>query len=236
MNKEFKRGFQLLIQRDNCHTVSSNVIKQNLPINYLWLLRYFKLGQDSFNLEKIYIDSEFRVTTCIKYCNSLNIDLNVDYLYDLERLSSEISEYINKTNYWHLDGYILIGNLDENNLLFLNLNQEEFGHICIYKDMYDKELGYLMLESDILQFINNLYGFYFYVENIDPSNLYKNWNEDFWRIKPPEFRDARPYELLDKSTLDKKYLEMKKQGIDMIEIEYEYKVRGFDWPKSFFNW
>ena len=72
--------------------------------------------------------------------------------------------------------------------------------------------------------------------SIHPSLLYKNWNEDFWRIKPPEFRDARPFELLDKDSLDKRYIELKKSGADLLEIEYEYNIRGIELPKKFLFW
>ncbi|MBK7635202.1 MAG: hypothetical protein IPJ13_13680 [Saprospiraceae bacterium] len=73
-------------------------------------------------------------------------------------------------------------------------------------------------------------------ENINPSNLYKNWNEDFWRIKSSEFRDARPYELLDKDSLNKRYSELKKSGADLSELENEYRIRGLDLPKKFLFW
>ena len=68
------------------------------------------------------------------------------------------------------------------------------------------------------------------------SNLYKNWNEDFWRIKPSDFRDARPYELLDKDSLNKRYSELKKSGAQLTEIESEYRIRGLELPKKFYFW
>ncbi|MBK9567064.1 MAG: hypothetical protein IPO37_18410 [Saprospiraceae bacterium] len=55
----------------------------------------------------------------------------------------------------------------------------------------------------------------------------------FWRIKSLEFRDARPYELLDKDCLDKRYSELKKSGADLSELENEYRIRGLDLPKKF---
>jgi hypothetical protein len=56
------------------------------------------------------------------------------------------------------------------------------------------------------------------------------------RILPPEFRDARPYELLDKDSLDKRYSELKKSKVDLLEVENEYKIRGLDLPKKFLFW
>ncbi|MCZ2101200.1 MAG: hypothetical protein LC107_06655 [Chitinophagales bacterium] len=72
--------------------------------------------------------------------------------------------------------------------------------------------------------------------SIHPSHLYKNWNEDFWRIKPPEFRDTRPFDLLDRDTLDRKYKELKKSDADLSGIGYEYNIRGIELPKKFLFW
>ena len=116
----------------------------------------------------------------------------------------------------------------------LGLNGENSDKIFFPGDnIYEN--GLIKLADNIFEFCKK-FTFTIDPEYINPSNLYKNWNEDIWRIKPPDFRDSRRYELLDKDSLDKRYNELKKSKADLSEIESEYRIRGFDLPKKFLFW
>ncbi len=73
-------------------------------------------------------------------------------------------------------------------------------------------------------------------ENLQTPHFYKNFHENYWRVKPPELRDVRPLQHLDKDSLDKTYLDFKEHYADLFELEYEYNIRGIKWSeKTFWN-
>ncbi|HMT55016.1 MAG TPA: hypothetical protein PKD16_17905 [Saprospiraceae bacterium] len=232
-----KKGLQFLQQNPNLNDISNLLYLKEIPVNYLFLLKNFKLGDFCFSLERIFIESDIETYTSYDHNYfHFNSDqkLYITGLFDIPRVNYELNSYINAENYWHQAGYIEIGYV-QNNLLLLNLNINGNGDVCIYKDVYDKDLGFFVLSNDVIEFISQFEEIIIQ-DYINQSNLYKNWNEDFWRIKPSDFRDARPYELLDKDSLDKRYSELKKSDADLLEIESEYKVRGLDLPKKFLFW
>ncbi len=130
---------------------------------------------------------------------------------------------------------LYIGRLSSYYPICLGLESENCDKIFFPGDnIYEN--GLIKLADNIFEFCTK---FTFTIDDtkaLNLSNLYKNRNEDFWRIKPPEFRNARPFELLDKDSLDKRYIELKKSGAGLLEIEYEYKVRGIELPKKFLFW
>ena len=181
-----KKGLQLLQQNSKQNDISKLLDIKEIHVNYLFLLKNFKLGDFCFLLERIFIESEYETYTSYDHnFFQFNSDqkLYITGFFDISRVKYEIDSFIKGENFWHQEGFIEIGYV-QNNLLLLNLNEKGNGEVCIYKDIYDKELGYLVLSNDILEFI---YQFEEIIikDYISPSYLYKNWNEDFWRITPP---------------------------------------------------
>ena len=155
------------------------------------------------------------------------------------------------TNFFSLKELFDDNDYSKNNEILINYNLIRIGTVSIGggvcigtgNENLDKIYLYIGDEKKIVHLSNDIFNFLktlrFEIDDFndfDKNSLYKNWNEDFWRIKPPDFRDARPYELLDKDRLDKRYSELKKSKVDLLEIENEYKIRGLDLPKKFLFW
>jgi len=178
-------------------------------------LFYDTFGSFQYNFNEKFSNLEW--TGFFNYMDMINSQSTIDFI--IEESKIELL-YIGELAYQPICLGINGDNLDK---IFFPGNN-------IYED------GLIKLADNIFEFCKKFTFMTDPFQNINPSNLYKNWNEDFWRIKPPDFRDARPYELLDKDNLDKRYIELKKSGADLSELESEYKVRGLDLPKKFLFW
>jgi len=160
--------------------------------------------------------------------------LKLDYLFSL----NEIDRYNNEIwiQKYFLHKILYIGMMTSNYPLYLECEGKDKDQIFFIDESTSDDISKLVIADNIFDLCKK---FTFQInlsENINPSNIYKNWDEDFWRIKPPDFRNARPYELLDKDSLDKRYSELKKSKVDLLEVENEYKIRGLDLPKKFLFW
>ncbi len=183
-----KKGLQILKHSSIGNNISELLIFKELPQNYLFFLKNYSLGDYCFDVEKVLFDSVLLNYTFIDhdyFHYKSSQKLHITGFFEIERIKTELNGFLNKENYWHEDGFIEIGYL-QNNLLLLNLNDNDKGEICIYKDLYDKESGYFVIAKDILGFMSHFSEIINTEISIDPSDLYKNWHEDFWRIKPPE--------------------------------------------------
>lgn len=152
-----KKGLQVLKQ----HTVENNIrellILKELPQNYLLFLKNYSLGDYCFDVEKVLFDSVLLNYTLIDhdyFHYKSSQKLYITGFFAIERIKTELNSFLNKENYWHEDGFIEIGYL-QNNLLLLNLNDNGKGEICIYKELYDKESGYFVLAKNILEFMSH---------------------------------------------------------------------------------
>jgi hypothetical protein len=67
----------------------------------------------------------------------------------------------------------------------MSLNEKSFGYIYKVKWEYvnDNDAEYpIFLSKNIFEFIQNLRGILLY-DSINFSQLYRNWGEDFWRVR-----------------------------------------------------
>ena len=53
-----KKGLQFLQQNPNLNDISNLLYLKEIPVNYLFLLKNFKLGDFCFSLERIFIESD----------------------------------------------------------------------------------------------------------------------------------------------------------------------------------
>ena len=151
-------------------------------------------GSFQFNFNEKFSNLEW--TGFLNYKDMINSQLTIDYI--IEESKIELL-YIGELAYQPICLGINGDNIDK--IFFPGDN--------IYED------GLIKLADNIFEFCVKFTFMIDPLQNINPSNLYKNWNADFWRIKSPEFRDAGPYELLYKDSLDKRYNEPKKSSADL---------------------
>jgi hypothetical protein len=167
-----------------------------------------------------------------------NIKLQIISIFSIDELLNDFNAYLKDEELYLNNRLVRIGLHEFGGGIYLG---------CDPMKNFDQVFIYFWDDQKLIKCANNIFEFIaminseidqYQIDKIigNPSNLYKNWNEDFWRIKPPEFRDARPYELLDKDSLDKRYSELKKSKVDLLDIENEYKIRGLDLPKKFLFW
>ncbi len=207
-----------------------------LPPLYHLFLNTFDLGKEQKYGEK-YLNAKNEKEDFLGfYWSHTDGDIKIECLFNEEDLLTDIAHKDYEEMYQDLN-IVRIGYTGYSGSVFIGVDA-------------NSNIDQIFINIDYIRLIscaNNIFEFVSKVNaNIDQKqidtsklnidNLYKNWHEDFWRIKPPEFRDARPFELLDRDTLDRKYKNLKKSGADLSGIEYEYKVRGIELPKKFLFW
>ena len=110
-------------------------------------------------------------------------DLYFNGLYGADELLSDWNNYSKSSMEYQEFGFLRIGDIGVGGGLFLGL--KESNREKIFRVVWDWDEDYELLADNILDFIRNL----IFVE--DESNmedytytqLYKNWDEDFWRVR-----------------------------------------------------
>ncbi len=189
---------------------------------YNFLVKYinYDANFDSFGSFYYNLNENYNSLEWIKFFNIIELQDHAGVIDHIVDHSSVKLAYIGL-----LSGYPIC----------LGLNGDYSDKIFFPGDNFYEE-GLIKIADNIFEFCQKFTFSFDPSQIINLSNLYKNCNEDFWRVKPHDFKDARLYELLDKDSLDKSYSELRKSNADLSEIESEYRIRGLDIPKKFLFW
>ncbi|MFZ1525141.1 MAG: hypothetical protein WAT22_10030 [Saprospiraceae bacterium] len=209
-----------------------------IPPLYKLFINIFEVGSNTYFAEN-FIDNENKVDGFnLFYLKYEEANLQILNFYNEKDLLEDFDSYLKDEEIFHDFKLVRIGNHLFGGGIYLGCDPLlNFDQIFIYFWNDQKLNRYSNNIFEFISMINSEIDEYQINEIIkNSSNLYKNWNEDFWRIKPSDFRDARPYELLDKDSLNKRYSELKKSGAQLTEIESEYRIRGLELPKKFYFW
>jgi hypothetical protein len=71
--------------------------------------------------------------------------------------------------------------IDRGGGVYIGIKEDNFGKVYVY--WWDMCPAPIFLADDIFQFVKGITCIMWNQDNIQPKQLYKNWGEDFWRIR-----------------------------------------------------
>jgi hypothetical protein len=180
-----KRGFELLKTRSLTEALDIPSIEERynirVPPLYRLFCETFHLGDDSILVDK-YINP--KNTSDLRYCSFYSYIKDREVRFAGFNSLENALEYSKNTDEWIENKYIPIGHVGFNGAILLGTTESDADKIILHN--FDLSPEYTTLASDIFQFVrelvlepipeNDLAG------GVTFSLLYKNWNEDFWRI------------------------------------------------------
>ena len=179
-----KKGIELLKLNKEELEYSSTTI----PQSYLNFANKYQLGEGSFNNEivrKTDIDFEIPLTNVVVSIENFEIEL--DYFYTIEHVHLLISrgEYENDPSANYSFVKIAALNFPSNSNLYLSLTENLKNEIYIGWYTLNNVEKFSMLSKDIIELAHQLKSKInrYQVNEKTSSLLYKNWGENFWRIR-----------------------------------------------------
>lgn len=187
-----KKGISLLNQRQNVSDALIDFLSlELLPESFGIFVKSFELSYDMINFSKVLINQrkEFFVKLSMFEDYPINgekYNATIDQIFDIPELIFEYNQFIELKEYWHKMGFMKVGLLFHGDVLLLGLENSNKGQIWRYgAGLLNTQC--CKLDDSIFEFISRL------KEEVDSDQLdylkfdldqlYKNWNEDFWRIE-----------------------------------------------------
>jgi hypothetical protein len=175
------KGIELL------RSAKSHLNDLQLPPKYSIFSQNFKLGRNALRIEYININGELIQLNSINYITD-GYDNVLSHFLDLSSLRQELLDYLNKVQEYNSDGFIKIGLFDINDSLLLKIDGIDVDSIWIWSgDWGDNRPEYKRVASSIFDFIEDLelivIQINLMVRAVALKQLYKNWGEDFWRVR-----------------------------------------------------
>ena len=188
-------GLELIKQVDlKSEGLSELVSNQLLPNKFIDFISLYSIGYQSFNLEKIVLDDEemdiYPLTTISIYDGVMMYEeeyhATIDHIFPYVQIVNEISNYNDKVENWHHKGFIQIGLLFHGDVLLLGIENDNRDEIWRY--------GQGLLNKVHSKLEDNIFSFFCKAKEkvliedledwkINVDQLYKNWKDDFWRVK-----------------------------------------------------
>lgn len=162
-----------------------------LPDTFRSFVKTFKLGYEMINFSKVLLNGRLDFFVALKMFDKHLISgeeytATIDRIFDLPELLYEYNQYTKQSDNWHLLGFMKIGFLFHGDVLLLGMQESNKGEIWRYGNGLLNTV-YNKLDDNIFEFMSRL------EEEIDENQLeylgintnqlYKNWGEDFWRVR-----------------------------------------------------
>ena len=190
-----RHGLELLFQLDKIPNEYLYLVEdKRIPPVFRKFLKNYKIGANSLKGEIIRLSNEpdsERVLTKITMYEEVEMDGEnyhavLDYIFDYRKLEQELVKYENQIENWNKLGFMQIGFMHWSDVLLIGMKNENLDEIWRYgQGLLSKVCS--KLESDIFQFVSRLKESLQEEDlvewNISKSQIYRNLNEGFWRIK-----------------------------------------------------
>lgn len=172
---------------DNIEFLDIKIIPESFKI----FVSQYELGYSMLNIERVKIDYEYDFFVKIlmfdnELINGEYYSATIDYVFDFPDLVKEYENYSNKTDHWHELGFMKIGLLFHGDVLLLGISNNVYGEIWRF--------GNGLLNTQHCKLDDNIFDFFARLEQkvdeeqlrilgISVSDLFKNYEEDFWRVR-----------------------------------------------------
>lgn len=188
-------GLELLYQVDKIPDEYFWLVEDNrIPPIFRQFLKNYRIGTNSLKGEKIRLtnepDSERVLTKITMYEEVImegeNYHAVLDYIFDYRKLGQELVKFEDATENWNKLGFMQIGIMHWSDVLLIGMKNENLDEIWRYgQGLLSRVCS--KLESDIFKFISRLRESLQEEDlaewNISKKQIYRNLNEDFWRVK-----------------------------------------------------
>ena len=162
-----------------------------LPAEVAHLYSYYDVHERGFIWEYLKMDKELVLITCYRYCSN-QYENFISGLLSPESLEEEIRAFKDKTEEYHVRGYIKIGYWDKDDLLLLSINNDSKGEVSVLKvsPTGDYKNIILRLNKNILEFLNHLELTLIEPnlrsEGINANDICKKWGQQYWELNKYE--------------------------------------------------
>jgi hypothetical protein len=146
-------------------------------------LDVFQVGENSFNQEFYYYEIENLTYPIFSYyLKKEDIFVYIDGFLTIEEVINTKILYDSDIDFSRLN-IIQIAHTHEpdNGGIFVGTGKDNFGKI--YKVAWENDERTKFIANDIFEFIKSLQYNRNPIRGIELNTLYKNWDEDFWRLR-----------------------------------------------------
>ena len=170
---------------------SDQISEHNLPPIYSVFVKNYATGKDEFKIKRIKFEEDLIQLTSVTFFGDDGYENSISHLFNTLEIEGELKSYAEQIDDYHKQGFIRIGLFDINDSILLGMSEENSDTIWKLNGDWGDDRPYKEKLSDsIFEFINNLkevvIKMNLLVRRIDEKQLYKNWGEDFWRVRPDE--------------------------------------------------
>jgi hypothetical protein len=187
-----RQGLELLKRRTESSDSFEKLLKNSeLPQKFSLFLNHFQVGESfTFSTYLKYKHSDYVLNNLIMFDNeSLEGEeyyAVIDYIFSYEKLLEEHEKYKLKVENWNREGFMQIGLMFWGDVLLLGMEGDRKDEIWRY--------GNGLIKTVLSKLDENIFNFFSRLKctvdsetleelKINTAQLYRNWGEDFWRVR-----------------------------------------------------
>ena len=186
-----KFGFEILNKASSTQQqkikVVEDQIKFNLPPCYKMFCKIFELGKFKYEMfTKSGTGQDLDYCSQVFYMPKGKHDNNIG-ITGMDNLETVSYNWLNMIGYGENDierNLLRIAGIGRGGGVFVGYGKQNLDEIILH--LWDEDPGYEKLADNIFDFISDIISEPLSLNDypkINYSNLYKNWGEDFWRVR-----------------------------------------------------
>jgi hypothetical protein len=188
-----RQGFELIKTREISNIKQiieiENQLGFDLPPIYKFFIEYFETGKGSFSND-FFLNpkrSEKYILNAPLYeplKDNKKWFLSVSYFDDIDKVANDWKSYLCHEKEWTEFKFLRIAEIGQGGGLFVSTRKEDLD--VVYQVVWDWEEPYFKVAGNIFELVKgfimpNINGVI--ADNYNTSQLYKNYGEDFWRVR-----------------------------------------------------
>ncbi|MFC3812135.1 SMI1/KNR4 family protein [Lacihabitans lacunae] len=188
-----RKGFELIRTRELTDKINiTETEKQlgfSLPPLYKFYIEHFKTGKGSF-FNDFFLNSKrnekYLLNTPLYEPLKDNEKwfLSISYFDDIDKVANDWKSYLCHEKEWSKFKFLRIADIGQGGGLFVSTKNEDLD--VIYQVVWDWEEPYFKVADNIFELVKSfvlpdIKGIL--ADNYHASKLYKNYEEDFWRVR-----------------------------------------------------
>lgn len=179
-----KKGFELFTTRNMNNVLDVAILEKlyriSLPPIYRLFVETFDIGEDQIKYDKLIVENSLYKKCITYFIYELNNEIVFAGFNELSKvlyLQKEVDEWVDKA-------YLPIGYCGFNGGILLGTKGIEIDKIILHN--FDREPYFTIIANNIFEFVRGLVLVPNSLDEFNPSSIYKNWGEDFWRVRVEE--------------------------------------------------
>lgn len=185
-------GIHLIkLRTDNIILNNSYSFFQQVSLEFRNFISIFQLGESMLIIDYVLVNNRKDFFIAFKMFEDYSIkdekyNATLDRIFELEELELEYNKFLSKHDHWNIDGFMKIGLLYHGDVLLLGMESRNYGEIWRWGNGLNCTQS-CKLDNNIFEFMSRLRREIDYEQlddlGISVDQLYKNWGEDFWRVR-----------------------------------------------------